>query len=293
MRRGTDSASSSHAQAEFSIPALANLRGTHDPTKVSPAQCSLAFWPSRTAKCAPAQSDTASCRLLVTRTHSPLGGGLSLISLTPRPGELPSSDLNSLQDPLLLRHWFLIAWSGDIAPGGILPCRLLGGDLVLWRSSAKLHCWLDLCVHRGARLSLGLVRPQTPHGRGHLGSDCLACPYYGWEYAESGRCVRLPAHPDLVPRRRPERRPTRFANATGRWVCLGETKEAPPEFPFAETPGFRTVLTGPYRFRALGPRVIENALDVVHLGYGRRTFRSRSQGGSHLATDPDGTARAR
>src|SRR5579862_497596 len=77
------------------------------------------------------------------------------------------------------------------------------------------------------------------------------------------------------------------------WVCQGETKEAPPEFPFAETPGFRTVLTGPYRFRALGPRVIENALDVVHLGYGRRTFRSRSQGGSHLATDPDGTARAR
>jgi phenylpropionate dioxygenase-like ring-hydroxylating dioxygenase large terminal subunit len=31
--------------------------------------------------------------------------------------------------------------------------------------------------------------------------------------------------------------------------------------------GFRTVTAGPYSFHALGPRVIENALDVAHLGY--------------------------
>jgi phenylpropionate dioxygenase-like ring-hydroxylating dioxygenase large terminal subunit len=40
-----------------------------------------------------------------------------------------------------------------------------------------------------------------------------------------------------------------------------------PEFAFADTPGFRTIPAGPYIFRALGPRVIENVLDVAHLGF--------------------------
>ena len=40
-----------------------------------------------------------------------------------------------------------------------------------------------------------------------------------------------------------------------------------PEFALADDPAFRTVLAGPYRFRALGPRVIENVLDVAHLGF--------------------------
>ena len=39
------------------------------------------------------------------------------------------------------------------------------------------------------------------------------------------------------------------------------------EFPIAEESGFRTVLAGPYRFTAQGPRVIENLLDVAHLGF--------------------------
>jgi phenylpropionate dioxygenase-like ring-hydroxylating dioxygenase large terminal subunit len=39
------------------------------------------------------------------------------------------------------------------------------------------------------------------------------------------------------------------------------------EFPIAEESGYRTVLAGPYRFRAQGPRVIENLLDVAHLGF--------------------------
>jgi phenylpropionate dioxygenase-like ring-hydroxylating dioxygenase large terminal subunit len=50
-------------------------------------------------------------------------------------------------------------------------------------------------------------------------------------------------------------------------VCLGEPAGDPPEFAAAETPGFRNVPAGPYRFHALGPRVIENFLDVAHLGF--------------------------
>jgi len=50
------------------------------------------------------------------------------------------------------------------------------------------------------------------------------------------------------------------------WVCFGSPAGSLPEFPIAEAPGFRVLLAGPYRFRALGPRLIENLLDVAHLG---------------------------
>lgn len=173
-------------------------------------------------------------------------------------------DSDPLDDPLLLAHWFLVAWSSEVAPGAMLARRLLGRDVVLWRSSSALHCWLDLCIHRGARLSLGVVRQN---GKAP-GAECLVCPYHGWEYAESGQCVRFPAHPELVPPAKARAQVYQVRERYGAiWVCLGTPDGEPPEFPFAETAGFRTVTAGPYRFRALAPRVIENALDVAHLGY--------------------------
>lgn len=172
-----------------------------------------------------------------------------------------ASNSDPLRDPLLEREWFLMAWSADIPLGGTLAARLLGRDLVLWRSSEGLHCWLDLCVHRGAKLSLGTVRHKET-------VDCLICPYHAWEYAPSGQCVHIPAHPDQLP---PAKACAQVFHVEERygavWVCLGQRAGLPPAFPPAETSGFRTITAGPYRFRALGPRVIENALDVAHLGY--------------------------
>jgi phenylpropionate dioxygenase-like ring-hydroxylating dioxygenase large terminal subunit len=169
----------------------------------------------------------------------------------------------SLNDPLLLREWFLLAWSDEIPHGRILARRLLGRDLVLWRSAEGLHCWLDLCIHRGAKLSLGSVKRASGSA-----AECLVCPYHAWEYAPSGQCVRIPAHPGQAPPLKARAQVFHAAERYGAvWVCLGEPHSGPPDFEPAEAPGFRTVFAGPYCFRALGPRVIENALDVAHLGY--------------------------
>ena len=51
------------------------------------------------------------------------------------------------------------------------------------------------------------------------------------------------------------------------WVALGEPNDDLPALAVADEPGTRTVLAGPYRFHAHGPRVIENLLDVAHLGF--------------------------
>jgi len=174
-----------------------------------------------------------------------------------------------IDDPLLQREWFAIAWSREVPYGHLLARRLMARNFVLWRSQEGLHCWLDLCAHRGARLSLGTI---CKGGDGRSSDcaplrDCLVCPYHAWEYAPTGECVRIPSQPDLRP---PAKARAQTFEARERygvvWVTIG-TPGSLPEFAPAEDAGFRTILAGPYRFRAQGPRVIENLLDVAHLGF--------------------------
>jgi phenylpropionate dioxygenase-like ring-hydroxylating dioxygenase large terminal subunit len=139
--------------------------------------------------------------------------------------------------------------------------QALGRDLLLWRSSeGELHCWLDLCIHRGAKLSLGILQ-------NHGASECVVCPYHGWRYGASGHCVAIPAHPGLTPPAKARAQTFAVQERYGAiWVCFGEPAMNLPEFPIANQADFRVLLAGPYRFRALGPRLIENFLDVAHLG---------------------------
>src|SRR5882724_7727426 len=95
-----------------------------------------------------------------------------------------------LNDPLLMNEWFAVAWSTSVPTEQLQPVRVLNHDLVLWRSDEGVHAWRDLCVHRGSRLSLGRIY-QSEEGA------CVICPYHGWEYASSGKCVRIPAQPSL------------------------------------------------------------------------------------------------
>ncbi len=164
-----------------------------------------------------------------------------------------------LNDPLLLNEWFAVAWSTSLSENKLEPVRVLGQDLVLWRTSEGVHAWKDLCVHRGAKLSLGKIC-ATEKG------ECVVCPYHGWEYNSSGACVRMPAHPEQAPPSRARVETFAVQEKYGLvWVCIGEPKGNIHSFPEAGAPGFRLVSTGPYHFHAQGPRIIENILDLAHL----------------------------
>jgi phenylpropionate dioxygenase-like ring-hydroxylating dioxygenase large terminal subunit len=164
-----------------------------------------------------------------------------------------------LNDPLLLNEWFAVAWSSSLPENKLQPLCVLGQDLVLWRSSGAVHAWKDLCIHRGAKLSIGKIS-QTEKG------ECVVCPYHGWEYNSAGQCVRIPAHPEQIP---PTRARAETFSAREKygivWVCLGEPAADIPVFPEAGTPGFRLISVGPYEFHAHGPRIIENIMDMAHL----------------------------
>jgi len=161
------------------------------------------------------------------------------------------------KDPILDHEWLAVGWSASVKAGELLPLRLLGRDIVLWRDAAGVHAWEDLCIHRGAKLSLGQVR-----------EGCIVCPYHHWSYDASGKCVFIPSQPDQPP---PLKARANVFHAREKygivWVALGEPAHEVPEFPEGEDPAFRRVLAGPYRFRAKGPRVLENFLDVAHLPF--------------------------
>ena len=162
-----------------------------------------------------------------------------------------------IDDPILLNDWHVVAQSTDMAAKEVRPARLLGQDLVLWRSKEGLRAWKDLCLHRGARLSGGRVQ-----------DGCLVCPYHGWNYDATGQCVRIPAHPSQSPPARAHATTYHITERYGLiWVCLGTPSGDVPLFSEWDDASFRKVGAGPYLFKAHGPRVIENFLDVGHFPF--------------------------
>jgi hypothetical protein len=96
-----------------------------------------------------------------------------------------------IDDPVLLNDWHVVARASALAEGAAKPARLLGIDLVVWRSAGGVQVWDDLCVHRGAKLSGGKVTDGLPHG-----APTTAGP------TTRGRSLR-PAFPPIHRRSRP------------------------------------------------------------------------------------------
>lgn len=162
-----------------------------------------------------------------------------------------------IDDPVLVNDWHIVARAEDVEEGRPYPARLLDEDLVLWRSGEQVMLWKDLCIHRGARLSMGTVSG----GR-------LACPYHGWEYETSGQCARFPAHPDQVPPAKARAITYQVKERYGLiWASLGQPAHDIPGFPEWPDAAFRKVICGPYTLKATGPRAIENFLDVAHFPF--------------------------
>ncbi|HKT16160.1 MAG TPA: Rieske 2Fe-2S domain-containing protein [Allosphingosinicella sp.] len=83
----------------------------------------------------------------------------------------------------LRRYWQPIHVSEELPQGKIVPIRILGEDLALYRGeSGKPHVMTNECPHRLTVLSTGWIEGET-----------IRCRYHGWRYDESGQCVEQPA----------------------------------------------------------------------------------------------------
>ena len=162
-----------------------------------------------------------------------------------------------ISDQAIRNDWHVVYRSRDLDEGAIRPIRLLGEDLVLWRSDGVAMAWLDLCIHRGSRFSLGRV---------HRGE--MVCPYHGWRYGRDGRCTLIPSQPDEPIPRRARAITYHCQEKYGFvWVCMGEPAADLPLHPEWDDADYDKVYTGPYVFDSSGPRVVENVIDVTHFPF--------------------------
>jgi phenylpropionate dioxygenase-like ring-hydroxylating dioxygenase large terminal subunit len=160
------------------------------------------------------------------------------------------------QVPALRHHPFPVAFSHELADQP-LARQVLATPVVLWRSGTAACAAIDRCPHRSAKLSLGSVH----------GTD-LVCPYHGWCFGPGGDAVHIPQLDDGVPM--PPRAALDMVEVTERyglvWVVLEQPAAALPVFEEAEAQGWRLIPEIFERWDAAAPRIIDNALDLAHVG---------------------------
>jgi len=90
---------------------------------------------------------------------------------------------------LLRRYWHPVAAAGELEERPTRPVRLLGEDLVLFRTGADSYALIErFCAHRGTDLAYGVVEDAA-----------LRCPRHGWLYGETGLCLDMPLEDEPFP----------------------------------------------------------------------------------------------
>jgi len=178
---------------------------------------------------------------------------------------------------MIRNQWYVLLESDEVRDRPIGVTRM-GEKMVFWRdSSGKVHAAVDKCPHRGVQLSLGEVV-----------DDHLQCPFHGFDYDASGKCVHVPANGrgGVIPATlRLNVYPTYEAHGYI-WVWWGQNPPANLEPPLF----FENIDDTFYHASAHDPwdahysRVIENQLDVVHLPFIHRN--SIGRGGRTLVDGP-------
>src|SRR5262245_60333497 len=84
----------------------------------------------------------------------------------------------------LADYWYVACTSEELGVRRPLGRTIFGLPIVLFRDATGAPAALrDRCLHRNGKLSCGDV---LPGGR-------LGCPYHGWTYDGTGRCVEIPS----------------------------------------------------------------------------------------------------
>ena len=141
----------------------------------------------------------------------------------------------------------------------------LGEKLVLWRDArSQVTCMADLCPHRGVALSIG-----------QLVGECVECPFHGFQFDPTGKCILIPANGKdaPVPKAFQVKRvyPAREAHGFI-YVYWGEPQKDLPPLPwFDSVDDTLPCVTVRDRWPTHYSRAIENQLDVAHLPFVHRT----------------------
>lgn len=82
--------------------------------------------------------------------------------------------------------WTIVGLSADVKAGALMPLRIAGERVLLFRDSdGRIAALIDRCPHRGVALSLGRIE-----------NGIVECPFHGWRFDGQGRACHIPWNPD-------------------------------------------------------------------------------------------------
>ncbi len=157
--------------------------------------------------------------------------------------------------PALRDQWYVVAESSDLTDHP-MAVTLLAERYVLWRDpSGCIVAADDRCPHRQAPLSDGTVT-----------AGCLTCPYHGWTFGQSGRCVDVPSAGSGLPV--PPAAHLATLQTVERyglvWVSPGSPVRDVCLIAEDVDPVYRRINTGIENWRTHTTRMVDNFLDVAH-----------------------------
>jgi 5,5'-dehydrodivanillate O-demethylase len=88
---------------------------------------------------------------------------------------------------LLRRYWHAVAAAGELSEEKpIKPVKILDEELVVYRDKSGRYGLVgEHCPHRMASLAFGRIDEEG-----------IRCPYHGWKFDGTGKCLEQPAEPE-------------------------------------------------------------------------------------------------
>ena len=155
--------------------------------------------------------------------------------------------------------------SAALAENPVKLIKILGESLVLFRDrQGRLGLIGDTCPHRRISLLYGIPEEEG-----------LRCPYHGWKFDVSGRCVDMPNEApgcDFKDKVHLQAYPCQERNGVV-WAYLGPRSVPPPlpDFEWNLAPDNIPYLWRNYR-ACNWVQCLEGDIDSSHLNYLHRTF---------------------
>lgn len=156
---------------------------------------------------------------------------------------------------ILASYWHPVAFVHDIKDKPV-AAKLLDVNLVIYRTAKGITVAKDLCMHRGAKLSMGW-----------MSDDQIVCPMHGLHYDAEGTCTRIPCMGEDA--RIPEKLRLLKYQTKERygivWACLKDTSIGDvPDWPLLEDPKINNHFMPVGCWFASASRHTENFNDLAH-----------------------------
>lgn len=179
--------------------------------------------------------------------------------------------------------WTAVCLSDRVRRNRPLSLTIAGERLVLFRGEdGSPHALVDRCPHRGVALSLGSVKDGV-----------ITCPFHGWQFNASGRCLHVPWNPDAK---------LDLLSAMGLtvqeaggiiWLYTGKEPKADLKEPAILLRSDVRVTAQSFLWQVHWTRVMENMLDAPHLPFVHaktigKHLQSRSASNMEMVWTPTG-----